>query len=90
MRIQIQLRRFDLWPGNQVRLDADWSLSTRNGGQRQRLLCQSRFSMSAPADYLQVFPVAQRRLLCSRSRLQTPLHTGTLLSQPVVHNKITM
>ncbi|NYY80202.1 hypothetical protein DMH27_03710 [Raoultella planticola] len=60
MRIQIQLRRFDLWPGNQVRLDADWSLSTRNGGQRQRLLCQSRFSMSAPADYLQVFPVAQR------------------------------
>ncbi|EKW5590088.1 TPA: PqiC family protein [Raoultella planticola] len=60
MRIQIQLRRFDLWPGNQVRLDADWSLSTRNGGQRQRLLCQSRLSMSAPADYLQVFPVAQR------------------------------
>ncbi|MBN8763746.1 MAG: membrane integrity-associated transporter subunit PqiC [Thiobacillus sp.] len=26
LRIKVQIRRFDAWPGQQVRLDADWSL----------------------------------------------------------------
>ncbi|MCS4271755.1 MULTISPECIES: membrane integrity-associated transporter subunit PqiC [Raoultella] len=60
VRIQIQIRRFDLWPGNRVRLDADWSLSARSGDQRRRLLCQSQLTLSAPDDYLQLFPLAQR------------------------------
>lgn len=59
VRILIQIRRFDLWPGKRVRLDADWSLSTRNGDKRQLLVCQSQLVLSAPGDYLQVFPVAQ-------------------------------
>lgn len=60
VRILIQIRRFDLWPGDQVRLEADWSLSTRKGDKRQFILCQSQLTQNAPGNYLQVISVAQQ------------------------------
>lgn len=60
VRILIQIRRFDLWPGDQVRLEADWSLSTRKGDKRQFILCQSQLTQNAPGNYLQVVSVAQQ------------------------------
>jgi uncharacterized lipoprotein YmbA len=48
VRIHLQVRRFDSWPGQSVAFDADWSLSTvGKGNERERLLCRSQFTERA-------------------------------------------
>ncbi|KAA9001346.1 membrane integrity-associated transporter subunit PqiC [Affinibrenneria salicis] len=59
IRILIQIRRFDSWPGNAVSLDADWTLSTKRDGRRVSLLCSSRLTQRAAGDYTQIFPAWQ-------------------------------
>ncbi|MFP9459519.1 membrane integrity-associated transporter subunit PqiC [Pectobacterium brasiliense] len=51
VRIHLQVRRFDSWPGQSVALDADWSLSAVGAvgavGEedgRARLICRSQFT----------------------------------------------
>ncbi|WP_113625628.1 PqiC family protein [Pectobacterium peruviense] len=44
VRIHLQVRRFDSWPGQFVTFDADWSLSATGGEGRTRLLCRSQFT----------------------------------------------
>ncbi|ASY76689.1 PqiC family protein [Pectobacterium polaris] len=44
VRIQLQVRRFDSWPGQSVTFDADWSLSAvGKEDERARLICRSQF-----------------------------------------------
>ncbi|MEQ9875587.1 PqiC family protein [Pectobacterium brasiliense] len=51
VRIHLQVRRFDSWPGQSVALDADWSLSAVGAvgeeDERARLLCRSQFTEQA-------------------------------------------
>ncbi|MBN3114451.1 membrane integrity-associated transporter subunit PqiC [Pectobacterium brasiliense] len=48
VRIHLQVRRFDSWPGQSVAFDADWSLSAVGAvgeeDERARLLCRSQFT----------------------------------------------
>ncbi|RUR93157.1 PqiC family protein [Pectobacterium polaris] len=45
VRIQLQVRRFDSWPGQSVTFDADWSLSAvGKEDERARLICRSQFT----------------------------------------------
>ncbi|UDC36739.1 PqiC family protein (plasmid) [Klebsiella pneumoniae] len=55
VHIQVQIRRFDSQPGNAASLDADWSLSTRRGGQRSRMVCSTHLTQSVTGDYSQLF-----------------------------------
>ncbi|MEQ9912362.1 PqiC family protein [Pectobacterium polaris] len=52
VRIQLQVRRFDSWPGQSVTFDADWSLSAvGKEDERARLICRSQFTeQSANSD----------------------------------------
>ncbi|MEI7144205.1 PqiC family protein [Pectobacterium brasiliense] len=51
IRIHLQVRRFDSWPGQSVAFDADWSLSAVGAvgeeDERARLLCRSQFTEQA-------------------------------------------
>ncbi|CAG74469.1 putative lipoprotein [Pectobacterium atrosepticum SCRI1043] len=47
VRIHLQVRRFDSWPGQFVTFEADWSLSAIEGEDRARLLCRSQFTEQA-------------------------------------------
>lgn len=48
VRIHLQVRRFDSWPGQSVTFDADWSLSAvGEEDKRARLLCRSQFTEQA-------------------------------------------
>ncbi|MEI3774763.1 PqiC family protein [Pectobacterium brasiliense] len=51
VRIHLQVRRFDSWPGQSVAFDADWSLSAVGAvgeeDERARLLCRSQFTEQA-------------------------------------------
>lgn len=59
VRILVQIRRFDSWPGNAARLDATWSLSARRGEQRSRIVCSSHLTQNATGDYTQLFTAWQ-------------------------------
>ncbi|HQQ70216.1 MAG TPA: PqiC family protein [Alicycliphilus sp.] len=62
LRIKVQIRRFDAWPGQQVQLDADWSLGFAHEPNGARLVCSTRHTVPAGPDYPQVVQ-AQRRAL---------------------------
>ena len=48
VRIHLQVRRFDSWPGQSVTFDADWSLiAVGEENARARLLCRSQFAEQA-------------------------------------------
>ncbi|HHG8772478.1 TPA: membrane integrity-associated transporter subunit PqiC [Raoultella planticola] len=60
VRVLMQVRRFDSWPGNAVTLDADWSLSTQREGKSRRLVCKSHLSQPLAGDPAQMFTAWQR------------------------------
>lgn len=59
VRVLLQIRRFDSWPGNAVSLDADWSLSTSQGSENRRMVCRSHLSQSVSGDPAQMFAAWQ-------------------------------
>lgn len=60
VRILVQIRRFDSWPGNAVSLDADWSLSTLNAQTRSRLVCKSHLSQTLSGEGAPLFSAWQQ------------------------------
>lgn len=63
LRIKVQMRRFEAWPGQQVHLSADWSMSQSSDTQR-RVSCHTELTQPAGADVGQVVS-AQQRLVAS-------------------------
>ncbi|WP_263062811.1 PqiC family protein [Dickeya dadantii] len=60
LRVRMQIRRFDSWPGQFVSLDADWSLTAKNGDKHLKLSCRSQLTESAAGDYSQLFSAWQK------------------------------
>lgn len=60
VRILVQIRRFDSWPGHAVSLDADWSLSTISLGRRIRLVCKSHLSQTLSGEGAPLFSAWQQ------------------------------
>ncbi|WKV51023.1 PqiC family protein [Dickeya fangzhongdai] len=60
LRIRMQIRRFDSWPGQFVSLDADWSLTVKNGDKRLKLSCRSQLTESAVGDNARLFSAWQK------------------------------
>ncbi len=50
LRIKVQIRRMDAWLGNQVQLEAGWSMGFAQDG-KARLVCQGRFTEPATDGY---------------------------------------
>jgi uncharacterized lipoprotein YmbA len=50
IRVNVQVRRFDAWPGKTVQLEADWRLIFADKGM-EALTCSTRLARSAPPDY---------------------------------------
>ncbi|HEX8785912.1 MAG TPA: PqiC family protein [Telluria sp.] len=51
LRIKVQVRRFDAWPGQQVQLDADWSIGVADDSANARLTCHGRVDQPATDGY---------------------------------------
>ncbi|WP_437888427.1 PqiC family protein [Phytobacter sp. V91] len=60
VRIVLQIRRFDSWPGKAVSLDADWSLSSQSAQKRIRLVCKTHLSQPLAGEDVQLFSAWQR------------------------------
>ncbi|HBR2127679.1 TPA: membrane integrity-associated transporter subunit PqiC [Klebsiella variicola] len=59
IRVLMQVRRFDSWPGKNVALEADWSLSRISEGKRIRMVCHTRLSQTLSGDTAQMFTLWQ-------------------------------
>ncbi|MBM3072759.1 membrane integrity-associated transporter subunit PqiC [Enterobacter sp. RHBSTW-00994] len=81
VRILLQVRRFDSWPGNAVTLDASWSLSTQRESGNRRLVCESHLSQPLSGDPTDMFAAWQSVIeRLARQIGQTATHwmaTGT-------------
>ncbi|MDR1936322.1 MAG: PqiC family protein [Candidatus Accumulibacter sp.] len=64
LRVKVELRRLDAWPGRKVRLDADWALGFAGEAADARLLCGGQFETSAPGGYPELV-LGQQRLLAA-------------------------
>ncbi|WP_313378382.1 PqiC family protein [Achromobacter insolitus] len=51
IRVKLQVRRFDAWPGKRVQLDAGWTLGYARESGEARLVCRGRFEAPAAAGY---------------------------------------
>ncbi len=60
VRVLMQVRRFDSWPGKAVSLDADWSLSVQREGKPMRLVCKSHLTQPIAGDPAQMFNAWQQ------------------------------
>lgn len=69
MRIKVQVRRFDLWPGQRAQLDADWSLGVADEPGRARLTCRGRFDAPAPGGYPALVQAQQKLVLALADRI---------------------
>jgi uncharacterized lipoprotein YmbA len=59
IRIKVQLRRFDVWPGDRAYLEADWSL-VPSDPSAARGVCHSRLEAAAPAAHPEMVLALQR------------------------------
>ncbi|MGB8601146.1 MAG: PqiC family protein [Rhizomicrobium sp.] len=62
MRIKVQIRQFDAWPGQRVQLNAGWSIIPAEDADKSPLTCFGQFDADAPGEY-QDMVLAQRRVV---------------------------
>jgi uncharacterized protein len=51
MMVKVQIRRLDVWPGNEVQLVADWELGFANDSERPRIVRSGRFDEPVVGSY---------------------------------------
>ncbi|ELY2785163.1 PqiC family protein [Klebsiella pneumoniae] len=71
LRIKLQLRRFDAWPGQRVQLDADWSLGFAHEAGSPRMICRGYLDEPAPGGYPEMVQAQQRLVAALASRIAT-------------------
>ncbi|WP_447790835.1 PqiC family protein [Pseudomonas farris] len=71
LRIKVQVRRFDNWPGRQVELYANWSLSFADDTAPAHLICHGEFREDAPGGYAQLANAQQRIVAVLGERIAT-------------------
>ncbi|TDN58948.1 PqiC family protein [Paraburkholderia sp. BL10I2N1] len=69
MRIKVQIRRFDAWPGQRVQLDANWSLGLAGDAANSRLVCSGHFDEPADVSYSGMVTAQQRAIAVLAARI---------------------
>ncbi|MDR3518089.1 MAG: PqiC family protein [Azospirillaceae bacterium] len=69
LRIKLEVRRFDAWPGQRVQLDADWSLGFADDAGNARLACHGQFDEPASGGYPELVEAEQRAVAKMAARI---------------------
>ena len=64
IRVKLQIRRLDAWPGKRVQLEAGWALGDAREPGSAKLVCRGRFEEPAAAGYPALVQ-AQQRLIAA-------------------------
>jgi len=67
IRVKLQIRRLDAWPGKRVQLEAGWTLADARKPGNARLVCHGRFEEAASDGYPALVQ-AQQRLIAALAR----------------------
>lgn len=67
IKVKLQVRRLDAWPGKRVQLEAGWTLGDARQPGAARLVCHGRFEEPANAGYPALVQ-AQQRLIAALAR----------------------
>jgi uncharacterized lipoprotein YmbA len=78
VRIKVQLRRFDIRPGQGGQLEADWSLGVADEPGNARLACHARLQASAPGGYPELVQAQQRLIGELAERIGADAHAWAL------------
>jgi uncharacterized protein len=62
LRVKLQVRRLDAWLGQQVQLEADWTLAFGGDSTNQPLTCHAQFDIAAPGSYSQLVGAQQQAI----------------------------
>ncbi|MCB4361615.1 PqiC family protein [Quatrionicoccus australiensis] len=62
LRVKLQVRRLDAWLGQQVQLEADWTLSFAGDTTNSPLTCRAQFDVAAPGSYPQLVSAQQHAI----------------------------
>ncbi|QCP53651.1 membrane integrity-associated transporter subunit PqiC [Trinickia violacea] len=71
LRIKLQIRRLDAWPGERVQLDANWSLGFAGDAADSRLLCHGHFDEPANGSYAELVKAQQHAIAALTARIDT-------------------
>ncbi len=69
IRVKLQIRRLDAWPGKRVQLEAGWALGDAREPGGARLVCQGRFEAPAGAGYPALVQAQQRLIAALAQRI---------------------
>ncbi|MCB5207004.1 PqiC family protein [Methylovorus mays] len=74
LRIKVQVRRLDAWLGQNVQLDADWSLGFVKQTGNARFICRGQFQEQAPGGYAELVQAQQRSIAALAVRVAEQAH----------------
>ncbi|HWU34701.1 MAG TPA: PqiC family protein [Methylovorus sp.] len=75
LRIKVQVRRLDAWPGQMAQLDADWSLGLAHQPGNPRFLCHGQFQEQAAGGYAELVQAQQRSIAALAERIAAQAST---------------
>ncbi|MGZ5198634.1 MAG: PqiC family protein [Telluria sp.] len=78
MRIKVQVRRFDIWPGQGAQLDADWSLGVADEPGNARLACHARLGAPTAGGYPELVQAQQRLIVELAGRIAADTRAWSL------------
>jgi len=88
LRIKLQVRRLDTWPGERAQLQADWSLGFADV-TGSRWVCGGTFDEAAPGGYAELVQAQQRMVAALAARIATDAREWASLASSPVMDSIT-
>lgn len=71
LRIKLQIRRLDVWPGDRVQLEASWSLGFAGDSADSRLSCYGHFDELANGGYTEMVKAQQHAIVALAAQIDT-------------------
>lgn len=81
LRIKLQVRRLDAWPGQRIQFEADWILGFANEAGNARLVCSGRFDEPASGGYPELVQSQQRAMASLAARIAADARAWASLRQ---------
>lgn len=78
VRVKVQIRRFDAWPGKQVQLVADWELSLASDPGSKRVVRTDRFDEIATGGYADLASASQHAVMSLAGRIASDVEALAL------------
>lgn len=69
VRVKVQIRRFDVWPGQRVQIAADWELAIANGPGNARVVRMGRLDEPASGGYQNATLACQHAVMDLAARI---------------------